>query len=237
MADSKPSLPRLGPSSPQTSISFPIGQSECQLRLFVSRGHGNMAATVECGPGDNTSGNSMSLKKALSTTSPLALKIVAECPVTKARACDMTLPHCAVSTPVFMPVGTQGTLKGITVDQLDSLGCQICLGNTYHLGMRPVGDLPCSVSNFNLFCNVFSCTVCFSFCTESRHISNSTLFLSATLFDSFCFKVRPCLHWHIHYFFFLRKFFMRTSFYFGLYFYLVYSFMTLTLCSNFYLSF
>lgn len=81
----------------------------------------------------------MSIKKALSAAAPLSLRIIAECPVTKARACDLVLPHCMVSTPVFMPVGTQGTLKGITVDQLEGLGCQICLGNTYHLGMRPVG--------------------------------------------------------------------------------------------------
>ncbi len=100
----------------------------------------NMAAPTECGADMNTSDNSMALKKALSSASPLTLRIVAECPVTKARACDLILPHCAVSTPVFMPVGTQGTLKGITVDQLEGLGCQICLGNTYHLGMRPVDN-------------------------------------------------------------------------------------------------
>lgn len=98
-----------------------------------------MAAATECGADVNTPENSMSLKKALSAASPLTLRIVAECPVTKARACDLTLPHCAVSTPVFMPVGTQGTMKGITAGQLEGLGCQICLGNTYHLGMRPVG--------------------------------------------------------------------------------------------------
>uniref|UniRef100_A0A672IAB3 Queuine tRNA-ribosyltransferase catalytic subunit 1 n=1 Tax=Salarias fasciatus TaxID=181472 RepID=A0A672IAB3_SALFA len=74
-------------------------------------------------------------------SSPLTLRIVAECPVTKARACELVLPHGAVNTPVFMPVGTQGTMKGITVDQLDALGCRICLGNTYHLGMRPGPDL------------------------------------------------------------------------------------------------
>ena len=95
-----------------------------------------MAATVL-----KESETGMSVKKVVSTVSPLALRIVAECPVTKARACDLTLPHCTVSTPVFMPVGTQGTLKGITVDQLEGLGCEICLGNTYHLGMRPVGDV------------------------------------------------------------------------------------------------
>lgn len=42
-----------------------------------------------------------------------------------------------VDLPVFMPVGTKGTLKGMTVDQLEELGCQIFLGNTYHLGLRP----------------------------------------------------------------------------------------------------
>jgi len=48
-----------------------------------------------------------------------------------------------------MPVGTQGTLKGITVDQLEDLDCQICLGNTYHLGMRPVCERG-NTSNFVL---------------------------------------------------------------------------------------
>ena len=43
-----------------------------------------------------------------------------------------------VLTPVFMPVGTQGTMKGITTAQLAELDCRIMLGNTYHLGLRPV---------------------------------------------------------------------------------------------------
>lgn len=68
----------------------------------------------------------------------LSLKILAECSTTKARACDMTLPHQVVNTPVFMPVGTQGTLKGLIPEQLQELNCQIMLGNTYHLGHRPV---------------------------------------------------------------------------------------------------
>jgi queuine tRNA-ribosyltransferase len=49
----------------------------------------------------------------------------------------MVLPHQTVDTPVFMPVGTQGTLKGMTPHQLKELDCQILLGNTYHLGSRP----------------------------------------------------------------------------------------------------
>uniref|UniRef100_A0A7N4PDW6 Queuine tRNA-ribosyltransferase catalytic subunit 1 n=1 Tax=Sarcophilus harrisii TaxID=9305 RepID=A0A7N4PDW6_SARHA len=60
------------------------------------------------------------------------------CGRSKARACELRLPHGTVATPVFMPVGTQGTMKGVTAAQLDGLGCRICLGNTYHLGTRPV---------------------------------------------------------------------------------------------------
>ncbi|EDO31231.1 predicted protein [Nematostella vectensis] len=69
--------------------------------------------------------------------SALTFKILAECSTTKARTGILTLPHHRVETPVFMPVGTQGTMKGLTCSQLEDLDCQIILGNTYHLGMRP----------------------------------------------------------------------------------------------------
>jgi len=46
-------------------------------------------------------------------------------------------PHGPVETPVFMPVGTQATVKGISQDILEELGAQIILGNTYHLYLRP----------------------------------------------------------------------------------------------------
>lgn len=59
----------------------------------------------------------------------------------KARASTLTLPHGVVQTPVFMPVGTQGTLKGLLPEQLHALGCTIMLSNTYHLGHRPGGDV------------------------------------------------------------------------------------------------
>ena len=71
-------------------------------------------------------------------THALKLNILAECPTTKARICKMMLPHQTVDTPVFMPVGTQGTLKGIIPEQLKEIDCQIILCNTYHLGHRPV---------------------------------------------------------------------------------------------------
>src|SRR3984957_16946731 len=49
----------------------------------------------------------------------------------------LTLPHQTVETPVFMPVGTQGTVKAVPQDALESLGAEIILGNTYHLYLRP----------------------------------------------------------------------------------------------------
>ncbi|XP_022085150.1 queuine tRNA-ribosyltransferase catalytic subunit 1-like [Acanthaster planci] len=71
----------------------------------------------------------------------LSLEILAECSTTKARTCKLRLPHQLVDTPVFMPVGTQGTMKGLTTSQLKNLDCQLILGNTYHLGMRPGPEL------------------------------------------------------------------------------------------------
>ena len=46
-------------------------------------------------------------------------------------------PHGPVQTPGFMPVGTQGTVKGITIDQVTATGADMILGNTYHLALRP----------------------------------------------------------------------------------------------------
>jgi queuine tRNA-ribosyltransferase len=54
-----------------------------------------------------------------------------------ARNGFMTLPHSLVSTPVFMPVGTNGTVKALTVDDLIEIGFEIILSNTYHLYLRP----------------------------------------------------------------------------------------------------
>ncbi|MBW1988881.1 MAG: tRNA guanosine(34) transglycosylase Tgt [Deltaproteobacteria bacterium] len=55
----------------------------------------------------------------------------------RARAGVMKLPRGEVKTPVFMPVGTLGTVKSLDPDDLVSLGAQIILGNTYHLYLRP----------------------------------------------------------------------------------------------------
>jgi queuine tRNA-ribosyltransferase len=58
----------------------------------------------------------------------------------KARASILTLHHGEVNTPIYMPVGTKGTIKGLTSKQMDDLGCKILLGNTYHLNLHPTGD-------------------------------------------------------------------------------------------------
>ena len=55
----------------------------------------------------------------------------------RARASVMTLPHGEVLTPVYMPVGTKGTIKGLTSGQMRDMGCRILLGNTYHLANQP----------------------------------------------------------------------------------------------------
>src|SRR5271165_6623717 len=54
-----------------------------------------------------------------------------------ARAGRLITPHGEVETPVFMPVGTVATVKGVPQDTLEELGAQILLGNTYHLYLRP----------------------------------------------------------------------------------------------------
>ncbi len=58
-----------------------------------------------------------------------------------ARRGRLTTPHGVIETPVFMPVGTRAAVKGMTVDQLQGLGTQILLGNTYHLQLRPGAEL------------------------------------------------------------------------------------------------
>ncbi|HNW83571.1 MAG TPA: tRNA guanosine(34) transglycosylase Tgt, partial [bacterium] len=59
----------------------------------------------------------------------------------KARTGIIATPHGEIKTPIFMPVGTQGTVKAVLPDQLEELGAQIILGNTYHLFLRPGHDL------------------------------------------------------------------------------------------------
>ena len=59
-------------------------------------------------------------------------------PKSNARAGLITTDHGLIETPIFMPVGTQGTVKGVHIPELrDDIKAQIILGNTYHLYLRP----------------------------------------------------------------------------------------------------
>ncbi len=64
-------------------------------------------------------------------------KVLATDALSAARRGSLKTNHGQIETPVFMPVGTQGTVKGLTPDQVKETGAQIILGNTYHLNLRP----------------------------------------------------------------------------------------------------
>ena len=66
---------------------------------------------------------------------------VSTCASTGARCGVLHTPRGPVETPVFMPVGTAGTVKGISPPELERAGSRIVLGNTYHLHLRPGDEL------------------------------------------------------------------------------------------------
>ena len=78
--------------------------------------------------------------------------------ITKDPACGARLgiidtPHGRVSTPAFMPVGTQGAVKALTPEQVRALGAEIILGNTYHLMLRPGHRLIAELGGLHRFMN------------------------------------------------------------------------------------
>lgn len=72
---------------------------------------------------------------------------------TSARAGEWHTPHGVVQTPVFMPVGTLGTVKGLLPEQLKQVGVQKLLGNTYHLALRPGADIVAELGGLHQFMN------------------------------------------------------------------------------------
>lgn len=68
-------------------------------------------------------------------------ELISICPHTKARRGRLHTPHGTVETPFFMPVGTQGSVKTIGSDDLEKLGFEQVLSNTYHLSLRPGADV------------------------------------------------------------------------------------------------
>jgi len=72
---------------------------------------------------------------------------------TSARTGELTLPHGKVKTPVFMPVGTLGTVKAMSPGELENIGFDIILGNTYHLYLRPGDELIKNAGGLHSFIN------------------------------------------------------------------------------------
>ena len=72
---------------------------------------------------------------------------------TKARAGVLNTPHGDIETPIFMPVGTQGSVKSLSPDDLKDCGSQIILGNTYHLMLRPGSELVQKMGGLHEFIN------------------------------------------------------------------------------------
>lgn len=79
--------------------------------------------------------------------------LIKECPHTGARAGILHTPHGDIETPIFMPVGTQATVKGLKVEDLKDLGAQIILSNTYHLYLRPGEDIVAQAGGLHNFMN------------------------------------------------------------------------------------
>ncbi|MFZ4438277.1 MAG: tRNA guanosine(34) transglycosylase Tgt [Syntrophales bacterium] len=78
---------------------------------------------------------------------------IAKDPGCAARLGIIGTPHGDVRTPAFMPVGTQGTVKGLTPEQVRGLGADIILGNTYHLYLRPGHRLVSDLGGLHRFMN------------------------------------------------------------------------------------
>lgn len=76
---------------------------------------------------------------------------VYQCPHTRARAGLLHTPRGIIETPVFMPVGTQGSVKGLTQEMLERLDARIILANTYHLFIRPGHDLIARLGGLHQF--------------------------------------------------------------------------------------
>ncbi len=80
-------------------------------------------------------------------------QLEAVCPWSGARSGLIKTPHGNVETPVFMPCGTNGTLKALTFDQVKDCGAQIILGNSYHLYLRPGLEVMRTFGGLHKFAN------------------------------------------------------------------------------------
>lgn len=87
----------------------------------------------------------------MSPTHPDSFKILQTDPSSRARRGRLMTPHGVVETPVFMPVGTQATVKAMTPAELETLGVSMILSNAYHLHVRPGAELIARAGGLHAF--------------------------------------------------------------------------------------
>lgn len=80
-------------------------------------------------------------------------ELIKECKQSGARLGKISTPHGEIETPIFMPVGTQATVKAMTPEELKEIKSQIILGNTYHLYLRPGHELIKKAGGLHSFMN------------------------------------------------------------------------------------
>ncbi|HEY6839326.1 MAG TPA: tRNA guanosine(34) transglycosylase Tgt [Geobacteraceae bacterium] len=81
----------------------------------------------------------------------IEFKVITQDKATAARLGSLTTPHGVISTPIFMPVGTQATVKAMTPEELREIGALIILANTYHLYIRPGHELVARMGGLHEF--------------------------------------------------------------------------------------
>ena len=85
--------------------------------------------------------------------SAIRYELIKTCKQSGARLGRLHTPHGVIETPIFMPVGTQATVKAMTTEEIKEIGSQIILSNTYHLYMRPGHDLVKEAGGLHKFMN------------------------------------------------------------------------------------
>ena len=83
----------------------------------------------------------------------ITYELIKQCPHTGARACRIHTPHGSFDTPIFMPVGTQASVKTLAPEELKEMGAGIILSNNYHLFLRPGSKLVKEAGGLHKFMN------------------------------------------------------------------------------------
>jgi len=84
-------------------------------------------------------------------SSPIQFQLLKTDPGCDARRATLRTPHGSIELPAFMPVGTQGTVKGLTVSMVRDSGARMILCNTYHLALRPGEDVVAELGGLHAF--------------------------------------------------------------------------------------